>query len=276
MSRQQTGGRAGQIWPYLREVELPEFDRDPVSEGLIRDIEENDGAVTVVLDSERCGEDTMIDLANEVRDETGDIRWLRKIKVTQSARKQKSKNEQDTSRPMTPLQAQVMDEEGEVPEQDPLGKHMSRPDVAPGAGYDDQGPEPLEGPGGVSNEDALNPNYEGELDVFQWEVDPTDESRPTGEAEITDEDWEYRVWWQQHPSKLVYGSIRALSKDRQDRDGEARPHAVGRAVVVNIVYDIDREGVVAIYGSTRDFRPFVDVFERAYFEEGDMSVETGD
>ncbi len=39
---------------------------------------------------------------------------------------------------------------------------------------------------------------------------------------------------------------------------------MGRSEAVNLVYDMDREAVVAVYGTVRDFRPFVDAFRRGY------------
>lgn len=256
-------GRAGQIWPYLQQLSLPELRSDLVSEGVVLGIEEHDGVVIINLDGERCDDGDLVEVANDIRDEVDDIDWIRKVKVTRESPPKGA--HRDKSELKTPLQAELM-EEGVVPEKDPLGANMSRPDVAPRAGYSEKGPDPLEGPGGTTSEDALNPEYEGELPVFQWEVDPQNDERPTGEAEIEDDDWEYRLWWQQHPKQLVYASIRALETDSADRDGEARPHAVGRAVVVNLVYDLQREGVIAVYGTTRDFRPFVDAFEKGYFE----------
>jgi len=47
-------------------------------------------------------------------------------------------------------------------------------------------------------------------------------------------------------------------------NGEARPNPAGRTEGVNLVYDRRRAGVVAIYGTVKDFRPFVEAFRRAY------------
>jgi hypothetical protein len=62
----------------------------------------------------------------------------------------------------------------------------------------------------------------------------------------------------------VYGSIQAMQDDTVEHGGAARPHPVGRSEAVNLVYDIDRKAVVAIYGTVQDFRPFVDAFYRGY------------
>ncbi len=42
---------------------------------------------------------------------------------------------------------------------------------------------------------------------------------------------------------------------------------VGRTEAVNLVYDITRGAIVAIYGTVQDFRPFVEAFGRAYLAE---------
>ncbi len=55
-----------------------------------------------------------------------------------------------------------------------------------------------------------------------------------------------------------------MRDDRVEHGGAARSHPVGRSEAVNLVYDIDRKAVVAIYGTVRDFRPFVDAFYRGY------------
>ena len=38
----------------------------------------------------------------------------------------------------------------------------------------------------------------------------------------------------------------------------------GRTEAVNLVYDRKRSGIVAIYGTVKDFRPFVGAFRRAF------------
>ncbi len=133
---------------------------------------------------------------------------------------------------------------------------MRRPDLAPQSGYDEDGPEPLGGP----RSDA----YEGELPVHQWEIDPQDPEAKSGTANLAIDHWEYRVWWQVHPARLVYASIQAMREDWVEHAGAARSHPVGRSEAVNLVYDEDRKAVVAIYGTVQDFRPFVDAFYRGY------------
>jgi hypothetical protein len=133
---------------------------------------------------------------------------------------------------------------------------MQRPDMAPQAGYDEDGPQPLGGP--------RSDVYEGELPVHQWEIDPQDPAAKSGTANLTIGDWDFRVWWQVHPARLVYASIQAMREDWVENEGAARTHPVGRSEAVNLVYDMDRKAVVAIYGTVQDFRPFVDAFHRGY------------
>ena len=133
---------------------------------------------------------------------------------------------------------------------------LPRADRAPEAGYRDQGPAQFEGPEFTE---------EGEqLAVFQWDIDPHDPAAESGEMNIELGDWEFRVWWQIHPERLVYASIQAMRGDWVEHAGTARAHPVGRSEAVNLVYDRDRKAVVAIYGTVRDFRPFVDAFNRTY------------
>jgi len=154
---------------------------------------------------------------------------------------------------MTPLQAELL-EEGVVPQADEIGAALQRAGVAPEVGYGEGGPHPLPSPESSSPEDQ----YMGRPPVFQWEIDPADPSLESGEASVKLGDWEYEVWFQMHPAGLVYVSIQAMDTD--PASGPERQHPLGRNVVVNLVYDRRRAGVVAIYGTARDFRPFVEAF----------------
>ena len=251
---------------------MPDTPRDIVEEGLISELDESDGVLSIPLRDDLCDEDQFLEVAGAIHELFDDVDSVRRVRVYRHGDGAGGTTEEEpagehSSRPMTPLQAELM-EEGRVPEPDPIGQASTPPNVAPGAGYDGgDGPAPLDGPGGVDREDALSNSYEGELPVFQWEIDPSDPEADTGEAHIEEEEWEYRIWWQNHPEGLTYASLRAIGADHADHDGEARPHAVGRATVVNLVYDRDRQGVVAVYGTTRDFRPFIDAFHRAFEQQ---------
>jgi hypothetical protein len=61
--------------------------------------------------------------------------------------------------------------------------------------------------------------------------------------------------------------MQAMKEDWVDHDNNAVPHPIGRSEAVNLVYDVSRSAVVAIYGTVRDFRPFVKAFGLAYANE---------
>lgn len=162
-----------------------------------------------------------------------------------------------TSRLMTPLQAEML-EDGSVPENDLLALALGRFDVAPAAGYGPGGPQPLTGP-----REAMD--FDPGVPVLQWDIDPQDPSASTHQQEMRLGDWDYRVWWQLHPrGDLLYVSMQAMREDWVDHDNNAVPHPIGRSEAVNLVYDESRAAVVAIYGTVRDFRPFVKAFGLAY------------
>lgn len=169
----------------------------------------------------------------------------------------------------TPLQAELL-EEGVTPEMDPLtasdlGLGLAS---AMAAGYEVEGPLSFGGPGGPRPSEDDDGSYCGATPVLQWEVNPQDPSLESGEADLELHGWEYSIWWQSHPRGLVYAAIRAMGQDTPDPQGKARENPVGRAVAVNLVYDRDRGAVLAIYGTARDFRPFVEAFACAYGVEG--------
>jgi hypothetical protein len=60
--------------------------------------------------------------------------------------------------------------------------------------------------------------------------------------------------------------MQAMREDWVD-NADAVPHPVGRSEAVNLVYDEARAAVVAIYGTVRDFRPFVKAFSLAHARE---------
>lgn len=169
---------------------------------------------------------------------------------------------------LTPLQAEMI-EDGVDPPPDLLRNALPRADVAIEAGYGPDGPPPLIGPAGPATL-----GYDGALPVLQWDIDPHDARAESRESEIRLAGWEYHVWWQVHPcGDLLYASLQALREDWAEHGGRARPHPVGRAEAVNLVYDRTRRAVVAIYGTVRDFRPFVEAFALAYAAE--TGTETG-
>lgn len=164
---------------------------------------------------------------------------------------------------MNPLQAELL-EDGVTPEPDVLHQDLHRQHAehvhAPGEGLGGEPPSPLEGPVGAGD------TYDGDLPVLQWQIDPHDSAAQNYETGVRHDDWEIRVWWQVHESgELYYASLQAMRDDWADHLGTARPHPVGRSAAVNLVYDRTRHAVVAIYGTVRDFRPFVEAFRKALF-----------
>jgi metal-sulfur cluster biosynthetic enzyme len=171
-----------------------------------------------------------------------------------------------SSRQMTPLQAEFL-EDGELPEDDLLAIVLGRVDIATAAGYGPGGPQPLAGP-------RESFSYDCGIKVLQWDIDPHNAQSTTCQHEIKVAEWDYRVWWQVHPNgDLLYVSMQAMREDWVDNE-DAVPHPVGRSEAVNLVYDEARDAVVAIYGTVRDFRPFVKAFALAHAKEVGKTSES--
>ncbi|MBK5933650.1 hypothetical protein C8N32_12428 [Rhodovulum imhoffii] len=170
------------------------------------------------------------------------------------------------ARRMTPLEAEYL-EDGmvsmdELPEDELLATVLGRQDLAERAGYRPGGPDPLAGP-----RETLD--YSSGISVLQWDIDPHDASQTTRQHEIRLGDWDYRIWWQVHPlGGLFYVSMQAMREDWIDHEG-ASPHPVGRSEAVNLVFDETRNAVIAVYGTVRDFRPFIKAFSVALETEAD-------
>lgn len=169
---------------------------------------------------------------------------------------------------MTPLQAELR-EDGIVADPDLLHDDLRRQEQPPGIGLGGEEPEPWAGPEGPPGD-----TYDGALPVFQWDIDPHDSAADSHETGVRLDDWEIRVWWQIHPAgDLAYASLQAMRDDWADRGGTARAHPVGRSAAVNLVFDLRRQGVVAIYGTVRDFRPFVEAFRQAWSARNEGSLK---
>jgi metal-sulfur cluster biosynthetic enzyme len=229
----------------LRTVLLPGSRRDIVAAGFVRDIEVEGARVTVHFAPNTTNQAKVEQMESDIRDTLGNEERFEQVEV-QRHHPFDQTGALSTGGASPPLADGA----------DDVAPGLRRPDMAPQAGYDEDGPAPLGGP----RSDA----YEGELPVFQWEIDPHDENAKSGTANLEIGDWEFRVWWQVHPARLVYAAIQAMRDDWVEHDGAARSHPVGRSEAVNLVYDMDRKAVVAVYGTVRDFRPFVDAFRRGY------------
>lgn len=244
----------------LRHVQFPGYSRDIVSFGFVRDIRVDGGTVTIVFAPNTQLAEKIDQMESDIRETLSDMSGVTGVSI------QRRRLDDVMHTSMTPLQAELL-AEGTVPEIDPLGNdpHLRKIDLAPGAGYGETGPAPFDGPGGNDRSAKTEPRqpgtgYGGDVPVFQWDIDPTNANAEGGETQVSLDDWDFNMWWQVHPSRLVYASIQAVREDLAENQSRARPHPVGRSVAVNIVYDLERGGVVAIYGTARDFRPFVRAF----------------
>jgi len=245
--------KAERVRGLLRAVRFPGFQRDIVAAGFVQGVEIGDRRVTIHFAPNTRNQAKVEQMEKDIRDALGGTECFERVEIQRHRPFADAGVLSDGGQ--TPPQADLVEDSGlSVP--DIIERTMQRPDMAPQAGYDEDGPEPLGGP--RSND------YEGELPVFQWEIDPNDCDAKSGTANISIGDWEFRVWWQLHPARLVYASIQAMQEDWVEHSGAARSHPVGRSEAVNLVYDMDRKAVVAIYGTVQDFRPFVDAFYLSY------------
>lgn len=244
----------------LRAVQHPGISRDIVSAGYIRKIDIKNDAIEVQFAPNTTDPEKVTRMEQEMRDVLyGAAFFDVQIHTVQPFDDDSMLMGGGT---LNPLQAEML-EDGETPQGDPLRDDLRRADDAPEAGYGEEGPQPFEGPRGPATM-----TYDGELPVFQWDIDPHDSEAENHEAEVKRDGWDFRVWWQVHPrGDLAYVSLQAMREDWVDHVGEARTHPVGRSEAVNLVYDMKRNGIVALYGTVPDFRPFVEAFGQAWFDK---------
>ena len=244
-----------QAWDRLRSMKDPESRQDVVALGLAKDIKLHNGELTVQL-APPVGDSYRHDaLAAAIRRELSAIDEIDKVFVTWDQASSDCNCNCSTAA-TTSVSLPVLDN-GSGPEMDAMNASLGRPGIAPSAGYGEGGPEPLLSP----ESEIPDERYEGWPPVFQWEIDPADPSLSSGESHVRIGDWEYDIWWQAHPAELIYASIQALSDDTMT-SGPERQHPTGRNVVVNMVYDSRRGAVIAVYGTARDFRPFIEAFRK--------------
>jgi metal-sulfur cluster biosynthetic enzyme len=240
-----------QVREKLRAVAWPGFDQDIVAAGFVKQIDVRDGSVRIGFEVRTRRTDKVDIMEEGIRQVVSSLPGVERVEIrriepvidpvlSQGGRE-------------TPLQAEIA-ADGGTPEPDPmLGVVDSGAELAPR--WDGKRP-------GRGGRDSTA--YVGALPVTQWDIDPTDPKAKSGEAHITLDDWEYRMWWQVHPAELVYVSIQAVFDDTVSHGRAARAHPVGRAVAVNLVYDPRRAAIVAIYGTANDFRPFVEAFRQGF------------
>ncbi len=272
-----TNAQSQQVRELLREVHYPGFSRDIVASGFVGEILAIGPMVEVEFKPDIRDEGKIATIEREMREvlqraNFADVQirriapYVHEVPLRTAADLAKELKRvagggtTEPSRLMTPLQAEFL-EDGELPEPDLLAIALGRPDIAPAAGYGPGGPKPLSGP-------RETISYDIGVSVLQWDIDPHDPQARTVQREIELDGWDYRVWWQAHPSgDLLYVSMQAMKEDWVDHENNAVPHPIGRSEAVNLVYDERREAVVAIYGTVRDFRPFVKAFSLAHASE---------
>lgn len=231
------------VWQKLRRMKDPVRHEDIVSMGIVRDVALHGRTVTIQVSP--TGKDRYLDEALEdaIRREVGSLEGVDAVKIRRDESPVAGHDRDvhlNVLGPQSGLSAAGMETTGQVD-------------------FSDWGQ-----PGEPSSDlEIPQDRYAGWPPVFQWEVDPADPNIERGEAEVVLGEWEYSVWWQTHPAGLVYASLQALHEDLT-ADGPERPHPMGRNVAVNLVYDSRRSGIVAIYGTARDFRPFVEAFRQAF------------
>ena len=232
----------------LASLRDPKSKSDLMSAGLVTDVSFDEAVVRVELsspDGDAFGHDA---LAAAIKRELGDIDGVDRVRVSWP------KVESSACGCGQPA-GQCDDQSFSLPVLDPETARLQQAGIAEDSGFGEGGPEPLPSP----EMDLPDEHWTGWPAVPQWDVDPSDPALKSGEEHLRLENWDYEIWWQQHPDELMYVAIQAMSDDTVT-GGPERKHPIGRNVVVNLVYDQRRESVVAVYGTARDFRPFIEAF----------------
>ena len=232
-------------WECLRSMKDPASGEDLVSSGVVKNLEVTGRDVTVHLEPAGGDKYRLEALGAAIRRELGALEGVERIVVTGAS---PAPGDARADAGMAAVHLPILNDS-------PANAALSRADMAPGAGYGPDGPEPLPSP----EFDIPDDTYEAWPPVYQWQIDPKDPDLVSGESQVRIGEWDYDIWWQEHPAGLVYAAIQALHDDTMTT-GPQRPHPTGRNVVVNIVWDDHRGAVVAVYGTARDFRPFIEAF----------------
>jgi metal-sulfur cluster biosynthetic enzyme len=262
-----------QVKEMLRQVNFPGRSRDLVALGFVKSIAVQGSAIEVELTPDSINVEKVTVMERDV--ET----LLRGVGFEQIEIHTEPPYDDDSmllgGAAMNPLQVD-MKEYGLEPIPDP--SHGGAPHLkdllAAGEPQKQKHEPPTEPPANAP--DAFDPNmvsdgpqgnsdpsYDGPVPVFQWQVKPDETPDTPQKVKFSIDSWNYVVLWLTHaPQDLVYASVHARHWIRYE--GKARPNPAGRPEGVNLVYDSRREGIVAIYGTVTDFRPFVEAFHLAY------------
>jgi len=259
-----------EVLARLREVPYPGTGRDIVGKGFVKDVAITGSTVFVRFAPNTTNAAKVAAMEDGIRDVLYGASFALVQVETEAPY-------DDTSMilgvgSMNPLQAEML-EDGVDPQPDVLLGDLSRAGAnRRGQGGAQQPAFGVESDHVTDADDALaqpqgasEASYHGPLKVLQWEIDPGDSEAESVQRAVNLDGWEFRLWWQVHAGgELLYASLQALREDWIDLAGVARRHPVGRTEAVNLVYDRRRDGVVAIYGTVGDFRPFVEAFRLAY------------
>ena len=262
-----------QVKELLRQIQFPGRSRDLVALGFVKSVAVEGSSVEIELTPDSVNAEKVTAMENEVR------ALLRDALFDQIAIHSEPPYDDDAmllgGASMNPLQVDLQEyglepipnpEHGGAPrlkdllaageeEKQAKPKSATTPPADPPDAF---APPEVDGPQGNAD-----PTYNGPIAVFQWQIDPEDLDAETAKVKLSIGSWNYVVSWAVHGTKdLIYAAIQA--RHWIYYNGEARPNPAGRTEGVNLVYDRKREGVVAIYGTVKDFRPFVDAFDRAY------------
>ncbi len=232
----------------LASLRDPKTKRDLLSAGLVADIEVDADVVRVRLSPPGETPYQHDALAVAIKRELGELDGVDHVRVTWPTAEISACG---CGQPAGACDDQAVS----LPVLDPNTARLQQAGIAADSGFGEGGPEPLPSP----EMDLPDEHWTGWPAVPQWEIDPSDPTRASGEAHVRIEAWDFEIWWQAHPDELMYVAIQAMSDDPVT-GGPERKHPIGRNVVVNLVYDTRRESVVAVYGTARDFRPFIEAF----------------
>lgn len=267
-----------EVLERLREVPYPGSGRDIVSKGFVKDVAVNGSTVFVRFVPNTTNATKVAAMEGGVRDVLYGAGFAVVQLVTEAPYDDDSMVLGVGS--MNPLQAEML-EDGVEPQPDVLLGDLGRSAAGrrgrsgAAAGGGNERSSAAEG-SPAEPQGASEAAYDGPLKVMQWEIDPTDAEAESVQRAVNLDGWEFRVWWQVHAGgELLYTSLQALREDWVDLAGVARRHPVGRTEAVNLVYDRVRDAVVAIYGTVRDFRPFVEAFRLAYAAQYDGLADGG-
>lgn len=232
------------VWTKLRTLKDPKVGSDIVTNGTVQDVAVVDGRAMVKLVQPKQEEFEHQAIAGAIERELSTLDGIERVSVTWDKPEKQQADHIDHGRDGIALNI--------LSETDTAMGHG----IAEEIGYGEFGPDQIISP----EAEVPDEPWEGFPPVLQWDIDPTNDAIESGESSVQLLDWTFEIWWQKHPAGLQYVAIQAMQCD-EEIGGSERQHPVGRNVVVNLVYDEERNAVVSVYGTARDFRPFIEAFQ---------------